>query len=592
MAGTTTTETPVSLSEARTYLTLSGLTGARLPASYLIAHAKQLAWRPALTLLGRVAAVLANEGGAESAATLRVTLGELLKYPAANDAEIAVVEVVRHHLRSRRTPPIVAHDGVVYFLQALVLQHGGEAGRAPSLAELAFLMLIANDHLDEHSAAPISETEPTIEELATVLCHQRKFNRQHDMVCVIARAAAMFEQPPDDRLVPGDPEWLASQRAAFDGLTFAEHFDSYIAPLVLISKTWGGLGDAEAKDPLLPRRTWFSGAAISDDDGRRFLDSLSMERGEIAGKIPVRPDGLPGRPIVFFRSPLVRLSDDTTLCLSPRLIQEQLELGLWAKFRTAKAGRWVIQFGAIFELWARRVARGAGDLNPRLQAQLEISARMGTEEEIEDVVVKDARNAVLFSVKGAVLREDVAHHASVEETIAWYERFLFQPPDPADRRDHPGAVVKLEAKIKLIRAGRYPAIAPDSYVMPVIVVFGSLHENPALYKWIERRCKERGLLQDGRTAPLCLATIDDFEYLMAMGARGQSLIQVMRNKPVSTWRHRNLDAMLYELAGRDGRLRLPFLAGEYDRIIDRSIKRLFPHGHRATQGTAGTPVGP
>lgn len=587
MAGTTTTETPVSLSEARTYLTLSSLTGVRLPASYLIAHAKQLAWRPALTLLARVAAVLVNEGGAESAATLRVTLGELLRYPAANDAEIAVVEVVRHHLRSRRTPPIVAHDGVVYFLQALVLQHGGEAGRTPSLAELAFLMLIANDHLDEHSAAPISETEPTIEELATVLCHQRKFNRQHDMVCAISRAAAMFEQPPDDRLAPGDPAWLASQRAAFDGLTFAEHFDTYIAPLVLVSREWGGLGDAEAKDPLLPRRTWLSGAAVSDDGGQRFLDSLSMERGEIAGKIPVRSDGLPGRPIVFFRSPLVRLSDETALCLSPRLVQEQLELGLWAKFRAAMAGRWVKQFGAIFELWARRVARGAGALNPRLQAQLEISERMGTEEEIEDVVVKDARNAVLFSVKGAVLREDVAHDASVEDTIAWYERFLFEPGS-----HHRGAVVKLEAKIKLIRSGRYPAIAPDSYVMPVLVVFGSLHENPALYKWIERRCKERDLLQDGRTAPVCLATIDDFEYLMAMGARGQNPIQVMRNKPVSTWRHRNLDAMLYELADRDGRLRLPFLAHEYDWVIDRSIKRLFPHGHRATQGTAGTPVGP
>lgn len=474
----------------------------------------------------------------------------------------------------------ILHDEVIYFMAAAALHYGAAGeGPLPTAGELVRLVLSANDLLESDSGPDDESESDGLRRLVASLGRSRRLNVRRDMVHAVTRTALMFDQRPADVEAH---TWVDMQRRAYDGKTFSEHFRQVLLPLVLTAETWGHQSDGTLVNPVVDPATWYSQTALDPRPAVDFIRSLTITREDAVRQIPVGSDRLPMRPAVLFRHPFIHLSDNARLCLSPRLLYEQLHLGTWARYRSAfaRSSDWLPQFGHIFERWIRRVTHAAVQQaapNAPIRRQVKMSETIGGPDEIEDVVFSDEQAAVLVSVKGALLPDRVVHSGTTDDSVEWYERFFFEPKG-IGKRGHPGAIRKLQAKVDEIRAGKWPDMSPHLEILPVVCSFEPFGDNPALYTWLEARCRDLQLLQV-RCWPICLMDVDDYEYYMAMCARGHNPVQILRNKPVTTWRKRNVDALLYDLAGRPDRLRLKMLEEEFDALNRRTQAELFPRAH-------------
>ena len=70
----------------------------------------------------------------------------------------------------------------------------------------------------------------------------------------------------------------------------------------------------------------------------------------------------------------------------------------------------------------------------------------------------------------------------------------------------------------------------DALVVPGIISFDNVGESGALYNWLEQECERRHLLADTRVRPLTVITPEDYEGVMALGARGDGVCRLLVEK--------------------------------------------------------------
>src|SRR3954465_7539199 len=87
-------------------------------------------------------------------------------------------------------------------------------------------------------------------------------------------------------------------------------------------------------------------------------------------------------------------------------------------------------------------------------------------------------------------------------------------------RSTDGGLRKLDRRICEIRTGVFKAsVEPANILVPVLVSYEPLGENIALYRWIHRQVIRSGLFRNWGVTPLVIASISDFERLIALGER-------------------------------------------------------------------------
>ena len=163
-------------------------------------------------------------------------------------------------------------------------------------------------------------------------------------------------------------------------------------------------------------------------------------------------------------------------------------LGRYAIGMPSRAGS-----AAKLEGWCRSVAAEA-QKSPCCRGTIHMPTEPGGEDEVEDVVLREGRAIVLFSVKSSVMDAKAAREAiSVAKTMEWYTDYFFEKKGNDYRG---GAIRQIDARIRMIQNGKFAAqgIEPHARILPVIVTYDSLGETDALYKWLEICCVKENLL--------------------------------------------------------------------------------------------------
>jgi hypothetical protein len=473
-----------------------------------------------------------------------------------------------------------AHEEALTFLAHIAIVYGGDGDDAPAPGELAMWLLCANDYLDhwmEPDARHLSRTEELIAEIAHVL----RFNNDPDRFSMIARTYHLLSTQPHRGPLSDPNLWRTLQHEAF-GCEFREYFESFVAPLSLMSLNWGADAGANAI-PVVSRQNLLSQTKIGADTASRLLDSFGATREELREVIKkrMREDGLPQAPTALYHHPLVQMDGDRFVVPIPWALDTQLRSGMWARLLGAAkniqgddvgAQIWNSTFGDAFEEWCRKVASTAFS-EAKARGKLILPSSPGAPDEIEDVVVVDQTTAILFSAKSRFVAESVARHARSRTTlIDWYEKFFFADAVGSHRA---GAVRLLSRRIDRVRSGEFEATIPrTTRLLPVLLTYDSLCEDVMLYRWIEARCRELGLLQQWKVAPLTIARVDEFERLMGFCAKGGRVVPLLRQRE-NRWRHRRLDQMLAETIPADLPVRLPAITEQFNAVLSGLGLRLF-----------------
>ena len=228
-------------------------------------------------------------------------------------------------------------------------------------------------------------------------------------------------------------------------------------------------------------------------------------------------------------------------------------------------------------MWVGGVARLASN-EPDFTGHVTVPSSPGASDEFEDVVLVEQDVVVLFSAKGSLVRADVAKPGGARrDVIDWYERFFFANHDPKNKEHSAaGAIRLLNEKIDKIRAGDSP-FDRDASVIPVIVTFDELSAFGIVYKWLDSRCKAHALLRQSKVTPAVIASIGEYESLMALGAHGRSITGMLSKMTSDEWRTAKMDGFLHDQAGDEPSiLRLKFLNDEFVAFSEKSKARLFP----------------
>jgi len=480
--------------------------GEPVPADLLVERIKTFDWRESTIRLGHLASVLANdEAGAESERGLRLTAQGINGLTASTPRDRALLARGRAYFANAKRPLVVAHEEAIVFLEHLVLLYGADSGDAPSEAELAFWLLAASDHLEAWNEADARELNDT-EMLAAEMVKSFRFNRSSvDGVRLMSRARGIFNTPPAEGSFATPEAWANLQKSAF-GDDFTHYFESFAIPLIMLSHSWGKHADLKHAIPVLVPAHLRNHFGTEGDYFVRHLADLTCTRDEARAEIlkRMRPDGLlPHAPTALLRRPFVDLQNGGEIvAVSPWYVRAIGRTGIWAKYLAgAKAqlgdkrggDEWSIAFGQMLEDWCRRYAKRA-EAAARRPFTVELPTHPGAADEIEDVVGVEDAGVTMFSVKGRLVREDVARHAiSRSKLLDWYEQFFFKEKTAKYRV---GVVAQLSARIDMVRAGKFePRVRRDARIFPVLVTYDNLCDNVMLSAWLNDRCKAHGLLQ-------------------------------------------------------------------------------------------------
>jgi len=546
------------------------------PAKRLIAMVASCSWEETYLRLSRIAALLANcpDRGLDQEVRARTT--DLLASRLAS--KTWEERVIAFYVRVS-VPRILAHEEVVYFLQALAILYGRDNGPPPTDEQIAFWMLAGNDHC--FGWREDDEQLSTNEDLVAVTARALLFNHRHDSLPQLVRSSAMLERAP-----PRTPEWTAArdwkafQTRAF-GMPFDEYFDFLAGGLYIMSVGWGLPTEAGLRDPKVLPDEWVRGTGVPRTPALEFFARTSGSRAELREMLKpfVGEDGLPRGSSLFHLRPFARFANGALVPASPWAVREQLRGALWnmhrlqakAEFGDNAGGvRWLAAFGDLFELWCRDVASMAAS-SKKFLSTLIVSKAIGSEDEVEDVVLVHESKVLLVSAKAATIRQDLLMGASsAAQALAWYERFLFAPRMGQQRG---GAVRLLDKKVGQIRDGQHVSagLLADSKIFPMLVTYEHLGaDNPGFYMWFKDRTKAENLLQQQGVFPLVILNIEKFESLMAFAAAGGDIFEMLENRGAEE----RADVALFDAATAIDATRLPDLERRFDIVLDRLKARL------------------
>lgn len=251
---------------------------------------------------------------------------------------------------------------------------------------------------------------------------------------------------------------------------------------------------------------------------------------------------------------------------------------------------WLSTHGDSFEAWCRHVVDLAAAA-PRFAGAVHVSGEIGRDEFVDIAIVESSTTVAprvdLFSIKAARAPEPLLKGAtSKDDVLTWLNRRLFaestrgaKRPSACDARHRsvefgPGALRALDERIRVIRRGEVPWATPNALIAPVVVLPENIGDNGLLCRWIHDRCREEALFTDNLVLYPTLASVREFETLLALAAHGQSVFDIL------SWRSRHeggfvrLGEVLADWVSDGTKRVVPGLEDEYNRIADRMRKRL------------------
>jgi hypothetical protein len=513
-SGTVETGIHPSLRYLHPYETAETLSGTPMAATDLVGLVSRYSWRQTFQGLAILSGVVANSPDGplgERVRTLTIDpLRELAARLSASDPRWANILT---SVSSRRSSMTLAHEEVILFLQHLVLLEGADPGEAPGEGEIALMLAGANGHLGDWTEdSRTSQRDRLAAELSRIL----RFNNAPDMLRSFVRAFSIFSSKPVHGPLADETVWQGLQQQAFGG-PFNDFFETVLGPLYILTSQWGREG-SKYYNPVLDMRDFLNQVKVVPAVFKEFFARLTTTRQQVQGELLRRPDGLPRGPVSLIYRPFLEIDPSTFIATSPWTVLAQLRSGLWAHYLAAAKkifphrgaeDVWLPAFGYMVEGWCRRVAEQASkDLRG---ARVVLPTHPGAADEIEDVVIVEGDGAILFSVKASMMPMQAARGTgSAADTMGWFERFLFAE---AKGRHAPGAARLLNDRISRIREGVYEdrGLGRNIRLFPVVITYDSLGESDTLYKWIEERRKQLGLLCHAAVAPLCLGDVEDFD---------------------------------------------------------------------------------
>lgn len=543
--------------DASPVISLSDIVGETMRPDELRQIVSRWGWKPTFISLARMASVIANDGGVLGKHAREMTVGVLLAN-RATEIERRIHAGLTRYLQGsvgRSATPAIAHEAVIYMLQAMALLYGRDGDAAPTDGELSLVMLAANDHVFRWRE-PDRREVTALESLTAEMCRSLLFNHSRDALRAFVRYTLLFRSRP--RRSPEwstDEKWNALQRRAFDA-SLTDYIETFAGPLFLVSETWGRQMDHARRSPQLNLAQWIGLVDAEPVVAAKYFDHLTIDRESARSALrrDVGADGLPIGTTLFHHTPLVRIDEGNVVAASPWAVREHLRIGLWDRFRRAaqtkpkgQSDAWPSAFGDLFEQWCQHVAREAAR-QPTCIDRIIVPDNPGTDEEIEDVVIQSENAVVLVSVKGRIAPEALLKRsASRTGVIEWLEQFFYAEPTKSQRG---GAARLLDAKVAKLRRGEYePALKRSLVVFPMIVVFDDIGlDNAGVHNWLTGRRTELGILNGPDVRPLLPVSIDTFERLLGCVARGTTLASVLHEKTHGDWRTGKLDSFLSELA--------------------------------------------
>jgi hypothetical protein len=249
--------------------------------------------------------------------------------------------------------------------------------------------------------------------------------------------------------------------------------------------------------------------------------------------------------------------------------------GTWGRLRNAAAKlggdeltkRWLAMVGYQFEAWAKRLLEESAALG-RFADSLCLSPRAGDVDEVSDIVVVGDGVVLLIDAKASPVpgeRERAA--ATPRMYVDWLDSFLF---GVGDKERRGGVVVQLDRLVRRIRSGAFTkrGIAADVMIVPAILTLAPVSDSAALYDWIDTRCITNDLLtiQPG-VLPVSIFDCNDYELLLAVGARGGRLPELVRFKVLAA-RHLPMNAFLRCLLPESTNVRLPSQLFAWEKITE------------------------
>lgn len=522
--------------------------GEPIPAEVLIDRIRRCDWKESLVRIAKLAALVANgEGGAVQERSLQLTKASLAILTSDSPEARAMLKRAQQWMQRQGQPFVVAHEEGLTFLEHLVLLYGGTGGHIPNDAELSLWLLAISDHLEawlEPDSRELSETEERAAEMVKVC----RFNRSSvDETRLLLRAEWLFSHPPRQGPFSSPDAFEALQQAAF-GETFSRYFDSFVFPMHMLSHSWGR---EKGGWPVYAR------SSLEKSFGSRFLEhlgQLTSTRDELRTEIQKRMRSnalLPHAPTALLRKPFIDMENGDVLAASPWYVRSMIRTGIWAKYLGGAkqqlgprgGDEWTIAFGHMLEEWCRQYAM-------RVQAaaliplRIDLPSEPGAQDEIEDVVSIEDGGAILFSIKGRLVREDIARHAlSRTKLLDWYEEYFFKAKTEKFRA---GVVAQLSSHIDRIRIGEFePRVMRDAPIYPVVVTYDQLCENIMLYEWLGSRCKQLGLLQQPNVAALTVTVVEDYERLIGAAAHRKSPIEILGARGSPRQLNERLEVVLY-----------------------------------------------
>lgn len=542
-------QVPSSLSFVKAYLTSREVFGETMSANFLKERIRSFGWKSSVTSLARLAAFIQNPATtAEQVRTKTVDpiheiFGDIAATPMLNRAKI-FARLNRAHIQ-------IAHEEVLAYLQHLVLVEGGDGDEGPSDAELTLWMLGANCHLGEWSEP--DERELTREEKVIALLMRRHcFDKSGDWAAIAVRNYELFRTCPADQSLGGGDAWAQLQEEAF-GCSFEVYYLLILAPLA--ARAIRQIVSAD-DIPAVSVDYWKS-VECDLNWVKKCLDGLAVSREEARSQIlerknSVNSDGLLHAPSLLRRKPLLT-DGEGWLITAPAGIIALFHAGPWGayleKLKVIHGGsngfkRWSSAFGAAFEQYCADWAKSAAASSVfRRSWKMIVPGNPGTADEIEDVILIEDDEAVVFSVKSSMVPEETLRIAkSQSAAIDWIDRFLF-----SSAKSFKGAIRKLSANIDEIRRGDFASRGASETlkIHPVLVTYDALGEDVDLYARIRRKCIEYNLLCQKDVAPLTLASVSDYELMMQYVHSGRSLVGILKkrkkNKP---WFGRRLEQQM------------------------------------------------
>lgn len=564
-----------SMDYASPYASAKQMLDVPSPPEFLEQRISSFAWRPAFLRLCELAAMSANRG-IRSEEVRRATIDPLLHLRSSDGSAAVIVANAQRAAKSDRDRLFIAHEQALSYLQHLVLLWGAEDGDAPAPPEVSLWLTCAGDFIGDWRHAQVDGDKEG--ELIALMAHAYRFNREPDLLKLLVRASTIFHHRPSHGLLADSENWAKLEEQAFPS-SYDDFFEQVLGPMCLIAKQWQTTSGWS--QPIVTVKNFTEHTTLTEEQARLLLKPLVMNREEARVLITqhVGPSKLPHAPSALLHRPLVELAPDHYCVASPWAVINLIHFGGWAHYLGSSkavfksADLWLQAFGGMFESWCRTMAAEA-KRSSFCRAKILMPVAPGNPDEVEDVVLLEGNSAVMFSVKARLMHVNASRAAiSAKTTLDWYEEYFFEEKGRSYRG---GAIRQLDARISMLRRGDFGhlGVSCNLRILPVIVSYDSLGESDLLYRWIESRCATHGLLQQKDIGPVAIASVSDFEDLMARAADGASVVQLLRRRE-SVDRHRRLDQILEEHKLPQRRRRLPYFMEKYEALIKRIKKSLF-----------------